>query len=174
MKGLQMTRYLLGPPAKTFYFPQLLNLASPIEPSENSLVPHQAVSRDRRRRTRKSRPDPLTSIRPACFNFFTLFTIFFMKWAIQVSTTKASLLSTRIFRCRATGTNNFNYWKHRESPQFILGWKHPKFHQRIATDEHCKKNTMYDMNVFQTLLSEVGEEREVLSPSLTNYSPIST
>ena len=40
--------------------------------------------------------------------------------------------------------------------------KASKFHQGTAKDKHCEK-TMYDMNVFQNFLSEVGEEREVLS-----------
>ena len=74
-------------------------------------------------------PSSPASIFLLCLRFFKY----------KMSDEKRVLLSKRIFRCQVSGTNNF-HWKRRGSPQFTLWWKHPKFHQGIAIDEHCEKH----------------------------------
>ena len=95
---------------------------------------------------RRKPSGPAQLVRTGFNIFYFVYTFFFNKISdTSKHDPERVLLSNRIFRCRATETNNI-YWKHWESPQFLFSqWKHPKFHQETATDAQCeKRNVRYE------------------------------
>ena len=110
----------------------------------------------------KSRPDPLTSTRPDLLQYF-YFVYIFLNTMSDISEHDESEfyypdeVSDAVLLEQTTFIENTESHRNLLSDESIQNFI--KGQQQMST----VKKTMYDMNVFQNFLSEVGEEREVLS-----------